>query len=210
MEFNTLKNQITQKYYNYQSLSQQLEQNASDQEKITKDIIDYTEKVQLLDNALTVFKTLQDKLTLFHIEHITQLINHALETVFNDDQVQYQIRIETSQQRNNNTAQFYLITTQDNNSTETLLQNNGFGIQSLIGFTLQVYFIIQQKQAHILFLDESLTAISTDKLPRLKQFITEIANQYDFHFILIAHMESLFELADHSYSVNNGLVKETL
>ena len=63
------------------------------------------------------------------------------------------------------------------------------------------------KQAHILFLDESLTAISTDKLPRLKQFIQEVSKQYNFYFILIAHMESLFELADYTYNVNNGKIK---
>ena len=30
--------------------------------------------------------------------------------------------------------------------------------------------------------------------------------QYDFKFILIAHMESLFDLADYSYTVENGIV----
>ena len=126
--------------------------------------------------------------------------------VFNTPTTQYHIRIETTQQRNNNVTQFYLLTTQDDTTTETLLQDNGFGIQSLIGFVLQIYFIIQHNQAHILFLDESLTAISTDKLPKLKLFINEVSKQYNFHFILIAHMESLFQLADYSYSVHNGKV----
>lgn len=208
MEFTQLQQQITQDYYKLQQIQTQLQLNNEQESDLVQQIAENSKQVHLLDDALVVFKILQDKLTHVHIDHITTLVNHALETVFNDDQIQYQIRIETTQQRNNNTAQFYLLTTENNTTTETLLQNNGFGIQSLIGFTLQIYFIIQQKQAHILFLDESLTAISTDKLPRLKQFIDEISKQYDFHFVLIAHMESLFALADYKYEVNNGRVKE--
>lgn len=207
MQFDQLYQQISQKYYSLQQIQTQLELNKDKEQELIQNIAQASQRIQLLDDALVIFKTLQEKLTETHITHITQLINHALETVFNDDTTQYQIRIETNQQRNNNTAQFYLLTTQDSETTETLLQNNGFGIQSLIGFTLQIYFILQQNQAHILFLDESLTAISTDKLPRLKQFITEIAKQYNFCFILIAHMEALFELADYTYNVHNGKLK---
>lgn len=208
MDFTTLQQKITQDYYKLQQVKSQLELNKEQEQQLILDIANASEQVKLLDDALTIFKTLQDKLTHVHIEHITKLVNHALETVFNDEFIQYSIRIDTQQQRNNNTAQFYLLTTQGNVTTETLLQNNGFGIQSLIGFTLQIYFILQQKQAHILLLDESLTAISVDKLPRLKQFINEIAKQYDFHFILIAHMEALFDLADYAYNVHEGKVTE--
>lgn len=207
MEFESVYQRISQKYYSLQQIQTQLQLNKEQEQKLIQEIAQISQDIKLLDDALTIFKTLQEKLTQVHIDHITKLVNHALETVFNDDQLQYAIRIETNQQRNNNTAQFYLLTTENNITTETLLQNNGFGIQSLIGFTLQIYFILQQNQARLLLLDESLTAISTDKLPRLKQFIQEIAKQYDFHFVLIAHMESLFELADYTYTVHNGKVK---
>lgn len=208
MSFDQLYQQITQKYYKLQQIQTQLDFNTTQEQQLIQELAKNSQQIQLLDDGLIIFKTLQEKLTLTHINHITSLINHALATVFDDDQTQYQIRIETTQQRNNNTAQFYLLTTQSGNTTETQLQNNGFGIQSLIGFVLQIYFILQQNQAHILLLDESLTAISTDKLPRLKQFIQEVSKQYNFHFILIAHMEALFELADYSYDVRNGKITE--
>lgn len=207
MEFDSIYQKISQKYYSLLQIQSQFQLNKEQEQHLITEIANLSQQTQLLDDALVIFKTLQDKLTQVHIDHITKLVNHALETVFNDDQLQYSIRIDTNQQRNNNTAQFYLLTTENNITTETLLQNNGFGIQSLIGFTLQIYFILQQNQAHLLLLDESLTAISTDKLPRLKQFIHEISKQYDFHFVLIAHMESLFELADYTYTVHNGKVK---
>ena len=207
MSFDEVYQKISQKYYQLLQVQNQLELNQQTEQKLIQEIAQNHKDIQLYDDTLSIFKVLQEKLTQNHIEHITTLINHALSTVFDDDTTQYQIRIEITQQRNNNTAQFYLLTTQQGETTETLLQNNGFGIQSLIGFVLQIYFILQHKQAHILFLDESLTAISTDKLPRLKQFIQEVSKQYDFYFILIAHMEALFELADYTYHVQNGKIK---
>lgn len=206
MDFITLKQNINRDFYKLQQIDTQLTLNTEQEQQLVSKLAEEEKQIQLLDSTLTVFKTLQEKLTTVHIDHITKLINSALETVFNDDLIQYQIRIDTTQQRNNNTTQFILLTTENNKTTETLLQDNGFGIQSLIGFVLQIYFIIQHKQERILFLDESLTAISTDKLPKLKQFIHEVAQQYDFKFILIAHMESLFDLADYSYTVENGIV----
>lgn len=205
-EFDSLFQKVSQTYYKLQQVQTQLKLNEDSEEDTKTKLFETENKVQLLDSASVVFKSLQEKLTDVHINHITDLLNNALHSVFDDDYIQYRIRLEVSQQRNNNTVQFYLQTTEGGSVTETLLTNNGFGIQSLLGFVLQVYFILQHKQARILFLDESLTAISTDKLPKLKKFIDEVANQYQFKFVLIAHMEELFSLADYAYSVDNGKV----
>lgn len=208
MDFNTLQQNITQDFYKLQQIQTNITLSKEQVKDLTQQLADTEAKVQLLDSSSSVLKTLQEKLTTVHITHITKLVNRALHSVFDDEFIQYQIRLETTQQRNNNTVQFYLLTTENNQTTETLLQNNGFGIQSLVGLILQVYFILQHKQAHILFLDESLTAISTDKLPKLKQFISEVSKQYDFKFVLIAHMSELFDLADYAYNVENGQVTQ--
>ena len=134
----------------------------------------------------------------------------ALQTVFDTEDIKYSINIETLVQRNNNQVQFYLTEKDLTNNEEikTRIEDNGFGIQSLIGLVLQIYFIIIHKQQHILFLDESLTAISVDKLPKLKVFLNEVSKKLDFKFVLIAHVESLFCLADYRYNVVNGKIEE--
>lgn len=208
MQFDKIFQDVSKEYYKLKQVQSQLLLTNENITKLKEELIEDERQIQLHEKASEVFKTLQERLTYVHIDHLTNLINNALETVFNDEYIQYSIRIETSQQRNNNTCQFYLLTTENNITTETLLQDNGFGIQSLIGFVLQIYFILQHNQARILFLDESLTAISTDKLPKLKVFIDKVSQQYDFKFILIAHMSDLFELADYAYNVENGKVIE--
>ena len=175
-------------------------------EKINND----TKEIALLENTQEVFKLLENKLSEANILHVEQLCNQALVTVFNTEDTTYTIKIETMIQRNNNQVQFYLfeknLTTGE--EVKTRLEDNGFGIQSLIGLVLQIYFILIHKQQHILFLDESLTAISVDKLPKLKAFLTEVSKTLNFKFILIAHVEALFTLADYRYNVVNGKIEE--
>lgn len=165
---------------------------------------------ELLTQAQTIFKQLQDSLTHKQIEHITTLCNDALKSVFNDDQFNYHLEIETSLTNQRPQAKFILTTTNlyTKETTQTLLQNNGFGIQSLIGFILQVYYVINTNQEHLLFLDESLTAISKDHLPKLKEFIKQISDKFKFTFVLIVHDKELLELADHTFIVNDGQIQE--
>lgn len=169
-----------------------------------------TKDTTLLENTREVFKVLENKLSEANIRHVEELCNQALTTVFNTDDTIYSIKIETLVQRNNNQVQFYLFekNLKTDEEIKTRLEDNGFGVQSLIGLVLQIYFILIHKQQHILFLDESLTAISVDKLPKLKVFLNEVSKKLDFKFILIAHVESLFCLADYRYNVVNGEITE--
>lgn len=174
--------------------------------KIAKD----TKDIALLEDTREVFKILENKLSEANIKHVEDLCNQALQTVFDTEDIKYSINIETLVQRNNNQVQFYLTEKDLVNEEEikTRIEDNGFGIQSLIGLVLQIYFIIIHGQQHILFLDESLTAISVDKLPKLKVFLNEVSKKLDFKFVLIAHVESLFCLADYRYNVVNGKIEE--
>lgn len=174
--------------------------------KIAKD----TKDIALLEDTREVFKILENKLSEANIKHVEDLCNQALQTVFDTEDIKYSINIETLVQRNNNQVQFYLTEKDLVNEEEikTRIEDNGFGIQSLIGLVLQIYFIIIHGQQHILFLDESLTAISVDKLPKLKVFLNEVSKKLDFKFVLIAHVESLFCLADYRYNVVNGKIED--
>lgn len=212
MTLNELINETTKLKLNFENIVKSYNDNINKKEELLNKISENTQNIGLLENTQEVFKTLENKLSEANIIHVEQLCNQALKTIFNTDEIEYTIKIETLIQRNNNQVQFYLYEKDLINSTEvkTRLEDNGFGIQSCIGLVLQIYFIIIHNQQHILFLDESLTAISVDKLDKLKIFLDEISNKLDFKFILIAHMESLFKLADYRYNVENGKIEEII
>ena len=212
MNLSELINETTRIKLNFENVVKDYNNNIQKREEILGKINNDTQEIALLENTQEVFKTLENKLSEANIIHVEQLCNQALKTIFNTDKLEYRIKIETLIQRNNNQVQFYLYEKDLVNNTEvkTRLEDNGFGIQSLTGLVLQIYFIIIHNQQHILFLDESLTAISTDKLDKLKIFLDEICDRLDFKFILIAHMESLFKLADYRYNVENGKIEEII
>lgn len=212
MNLSELINETTRIKLNFENVVKDYNNNIQKREEILGKINNDTQEIALLENTQEVFKTLENKLSEANIIHVEQLCNQALKTIFNTDKLEYRIKIETLIQRNNNQVQFYLYEKDLTNNTEvkTRLEDNGFGVMSTIGLVLQIYFIIIHNQQHILFLDESLTAISTDKLDKLKIFLDEICDRLDFKFILIAHMESLFKLADYRYNVENGKIEEII
>lgn len=197
-KFITLKSQYTLQQDN---LTKQIE-------TLKGQIIKDQNHINLLQQSQDIFKLLQDKLTIQQIQHLQTLCNDALVSVFNDEQFSYHIDIQTKTDNQKPQAMFILTTT--NNLTQeqyqTNLQSNGYGIQSLIGFILQVYYIINTHQQHILFIDEGLTAISHDHLPALKEFMTQISQKFQFIFILVVHDPDLLQLADYTYTINNGQV----
>ena len=210
MDINTLNANVMKLNNFIEATSRNYTESKAEKEKVVGKIAKNTKDIALLEDTREVFKVLENKLSEANIKHVEDLCNQALQTVFDTDEIKYHIDIETLVQRNNNQVQFYLyekdLTTGE--EVKTRIEDNGFGIQSLIGLVLQIYFIVIHKQQHILFLDESLTAISVDKLPKLKVFLNEVSKKLDFKFILIAHVESLFCLADYRYNVVNGKIEE--
>lgn len=200
LKFNTIQTQLQLQQSNNQKQIDNISQ------QITQD----QHHLQLLEQSHLIFKQLQDSLTHKQIEHIETLTNDALKSVFNDEQFNYSIKIETDISNQRPQAKFILTTTNliTTEETHTLLQANGGGINSLIGFILQVFYILNTNQEHLMFIDEGLTAISKDHLPKLKEFIKQISHKFNFTFILVVHDRDLLELADYTYLINDGTIKQ--
>lgn len=210
MNLNELINETTKLKLNFENIVKSYNDNINKKEELLNKISENTQNIGLLENTQEVFKTLENKLSEANIIHVEQLCNQALKTIFNTDEIEYAIKIETLIQRNNNQVQFYLYEKDLINNTEvkTRLEDNGFGLIGIIGLVLQIYFIIVHSQQHILFLDESLGTLSKDKLPKLKVFLNELCDKLSFKFILITHDRDLLDLADYIYNVEKGKIKE--
>lgn len=157
------------------------------------------------EDAITIMKELIDKLSRTHLDHLEQLLNTSVKTIFYDRD--YRIEFEVTEFRNSNNLIIYLIETTDEGEIKTELKDNGFGLKTIIGFILQIYFILYHKQAPILFMDEALSALSTQYIPFLHSLIHNLAEEYNFEFILISHDPRFNDIADRIYEVNNGNVK---
>lgn len=159
----------------------------------------------IYEDSITIMKELIDKLSRTHLDHLESLLNTSVKTIFYDRD--YRIEFEVTEFRNSNNLNIYLIETTDEGEIKTDLKDNGFGLKTIIGFVLQVYFILYHKQAPILFIDEALSALSTQYIPFLHSLIHNLAEEYNFEFILISHDPRFNDIADRIFEVQNGNVK---
>ena len=106
------------------------------------------------EDAINYLKEIIELLSRQHIEHLEKLLNSAVKTIFYDKN--YEIKMEISEFRNSNSLNIYLIEYKDDEEIKTDIKSNGFGLQCIVGFILQVYFILYHKLSPVLFMDEAL------------------------------------------------------
>ena len=98
-------------------------------------------------------------------------------------------------------------TQEDGVEIKTDIKDNGFGIKTIIGFILQVYFILYHKLSPIIFIDEGFSAISNQYIPYLRSLLNSLKEEYGFIFVLVAHDPRFIDIADQTYEVKNGEVR---
>ena len=151
-------------------------------------------------------KEIIDVLSRTHIDHLEKLLNSAVSTIFFDKN--YRVEFEVSEYRNSNNLTIYLIETlEDGSEIKTDIKDNGFGIKTIIGFILQVYFILYHKLSPVLFADEAFSALSSQYLPYLRSLLTSLKEEYGFIFVLVSHDPRIIDISDNTYEVKDGEVK---
>jgi len=190
----------------YTTIQDQLNLKLSQKEDLKKKM-DYTIHRQMVyEQAVEYMKEIIDLLSRSHIDHLEKLLNSAVETIFYDKN--YRIEFEISEYRNSNCLDIYLIETMnDGEQIKTNIKDNGFGIKTIIGFILQVYFILYNKLSPVLFVDEGFSNLSQQYIPYLKSLFNNLRDKYGFIFVLVSHDPRLINIADKTYEVKNGEIK---
>lgn len=161
------------------------------------------ERVELLTKSLDVMKLCISKLSETHINHLNELVNSMLKQVFDDRD--YEIDFRLSDTKNGKNLNIYLKdSTESEEPVITEIHDNGGGVQTVVGFILQVYFIIYFKQEPILFLDEQLSALSKEYIPNLCDFMDKLTKEYGFIFVAVVHDERFKEYATNIYTIQQG------
>ena len=205
-DFYALYNKAIQIKSKYETLQSQLEA----REEHKADLINQMEKKLqeqvIYEDAISYMKEIIDALSRSHIDHIEKLLNSAISTIFFDKD--YRIEFEISEYRNSNCLNIYLIERQDDGTEiRTDIQDNGFGVKTIVGFILQVYFILYHKLSPILFADEAFSTLSDQYIPYLRSLLTSLKEEYGFIFVLVTHDIRFIEIADLKYEVRNGEVR---
>ena len=190
---------------NIEMLEHQYKESLNEINLTGEELKNLIKKEKNYEYAVDLMKKIIEGMSKSQINHLENLINSALETIFFDRQ--YSVELVITELRNTNNLQIILNEVLDDGSViKTKLDDNGFGVKSVIGFILQVYFILYHHEYPILFLDEAFTQLSKQYLPYLKSLISDLADKYGFIFVLITHDTDIMSLSDRTYLVNQGKV----
>ena len=204
--YNALYNKAIQIKSKYETIEAQLNNREIEKEQLTDNMKNLLHKQMIYEDAISYMKELIDALSRTHINHLEKLLNSAVTTIFFDRK--YRIQFEVSEYRNSNCLSIYLIETQEDGlEIKTDIKDNGFGIKTIIGFILQVYFILYHKLSPIIFIDEGFSNLSLQYIPYLRSLLTSLKEEYGFIFVLVSHYPRLIDIADQTYEVKNGEVR---
>ena len=204
--YNALYNKAIQIKSKYETIEAQLNNREIEKEQLTDNMKNLLHKQMIYEDAISYMKELIDALSRTHINHLEKLLNSAVTTIFFDKK--YKIQFEVSEYRNSNCLSIYLIETQEDGlEIKTDIKDNGFGIKTIIGFILQVYFILYHKLSPIIFIDEGFSNLSLQYIPYLRSLLTSLKEEYGFIFVLVSHDPRLIDIADQTYEVKNGEVR---
>ena len=207
--YNALYNKAIQIKSKYDTIQNQLDNRIKQKEEFQIDMQNKIKEHKTYELAIEYMKEIIDKLSRSHIDHLEELLNTAISTIFFDKR--YNIEFELSEFRNSNALNIYLIEEQEDGSKiKTDIKDNGFGIKTIVGFILQIYFILYQGLSPILFIDEGFSALSDQYIPYLRSLLTSLSERYGFIFVLVAHDIRFINIADKKYEVRNGEVKLVL
>lgn len=200
--FDTYFNLALKKRQEYETTVKMKEKSEALKQDYTQQLKDLLDKHKIYADAIEYLKEIIEMLSRKHIEHIEKLLDSAVKTIFYDKS--YSIKLEISEFKNGNTLSILLVETTDEGDIVTDIKNNGFGIQGIVGFVLQVYFIIYHKLSPILFMDEAMSTLSSQYLPYFKELVDALVKEYNFTFVLVCHDPRFISIADYKYEIRDG------
>ena len=199
-------NQAITKKSNLELLINQHEETIREKDKAALELKNLVSKESLYEKSVDLMKKMSEGMSQSQINHLESLINSALETIFFDRK--YFVELQVTELRNTNNLQIILNEVNDSGELiKTDIKSNGFGVQSVIGFILQLYFILYYEQYPIMFMDEAMTQLSKQYLPYFKILINDLAEKYNFIFVLVTHDRDIMSLSDRTYEVIKGEVR---
>lgn len=161
---------------------------------------------QTLEDAYAAMKQLIDLSSSSAMKEISQLLSFAVKTIFFDHE--YSIEFLLDDKRAVRTLELLLVELLPSGQTiKTPMDAIGGGILCVIGFVLQLYYLLQTGSYPILFADEAFSQLSDLYVEPLVEFIRILSEKQGLRLVLISHDPRLIPYADKLYQVTQGKVE---
>ena len=199
-DYNKLRDRALNVKHKKDSAEERLLTSKATLEKYSNELKLTKEDVLIQKSSIKILQKVIDEMSQEFIKSITDLLSYALQTIFIDED--YLVEIELKETKLGNTAQFLLV--DNKKGIRSNIAHIGGGVSSVLGLVLNVFCIMTYKRSRVLFLDESLSAVSDKYIEPLMTFIKQLCEDKGFIFVAILHDPRFKAYADFTYEMNHG------
>lgn len=129
---------------------------------------------------------------------INNIVSMALAAVFPDP---YEFELRFVARHNRTEAD--LLFTKNGNTTDDILNAGGGGPADVASFALRLAFWSIGRTQAVQILDEPTRNVSRQFQPKVSLLIKELSDKLSIQFIVISHVQELYEQADRVFQVTN-------
>lgn len=184
-------------------LQRQLISVRKDQEYESKELEFIAEAQQILQQTAT---QTQNRLSF----HISEFITSALQSIWGENAYKYELRFV---EKRNRTEVEMVLKTQDGEVSLDNLNNirSGGGVLDIVALALRIaLWSLQPNKQPMMILDQPLSNLDMNHLPKAGQLIDELSNKLGMQFVMINHNPALADIADKTFYVEKNDNKSTV
>ncbi|NCU31993.1 MAG: hypothetical protein EOM23_03435 [Candidatus Moranbacteria bacterium] len=210
----TSYNDIVEKIRSKQSLRQykikDLENYTAEKNELIKERDRLEGLKTKLDNLVYTCKLIIEKITYNSKHKLENFLTYAFQNIFADRH--YAIELVLKEDTKKPGLELTLV---ENGQKQEITESVGGGIISTLGLLMQIYFIEVYKLNKVMFIDEGLKEVSADQtleavdenyLKNVLGFLSWLAEEKDYKFVIVTHDTQVKEFANKVYEVKNGVV----
>jgi DNA repair exonuclease SbcCD ATPase subunit len=190
----TIRTKVEQAKGEMNVLQRQLSDFESKYEQENKTLEHIQEAQQILQQTA---KQTQNKLSF----HISEFITSALQSIWGEQAYAFELRFV---EKRNKTEVEMLLKTDDGEISLDNLNNirSGGGVLDVVALALRIaLWSLRPNKQSILILDQPLSNLDQNHLPKAGELITELSRKLDMQFLMINHNPALADIADKTFFV---------
>jgi len=185
----TIRTRVEQAKGEMNVLQRQLSDFETKYEQENKTLEYIQEAQQILQQTA---KQTQNKLSF----HISEFITSALQSIWGEQAYAFELRFV---EKRNKTEVEMLLKTEDGEISLDNLNNirSGGGVLDVVALALRIaLWSLQPNKQKVLILDQPLSNLDQNHLPKAGELITELSRKLDMQFLMINHNPALADIAD--------------
>jgi hypothetical protein len=174
-----------------QSLRQQVQ---DDLQEKNSEVVRLTERQEVLTKILELYRLLMDKLVMGQVQAIESIVSEGLRSIFYDQDLSF--GLELGHKANKVSAEPYI---RNGNIQGDPLDSFGGGPASIVSLILRILVLLRLKRHKVLFLDETLAAVSDDYIETTGVFLRKLSESSHLPILLVTHKQSFLDHATLGY-----------